>query len=66
VRSVAAACSRLRIGIGDDSAFQAANVCQRGVRGAVLATPDCVHVIVGPEAQAAAQALLRLLGPGES
>src|SRR5579864_8698217 len=62
VRSVAAAGSRLRIGIGTDAAFRPAALGQLGLRGAALAAPNCVHVIVGPQAPAAAQALQRLLG----
>jgi phosphotransferase system IIB component len=60
-RSVATAASRLRIGIGDAARLDRAALGALGVRALALPPPDCVHLIIGPEAQAAAAALRQLL-----
>jgi len=61
VRSVAAAASRLRIGIEDAARVDRAALGSLGVRAVAVPRLDCVHLIVGPEAQAAAAALRQLL-----
>jgi PTS system N-acetylglucosamine-specific IIC component len=63
VRSVASAASRLRIGIGDAARLDRAALGALGLRGVAVPRPDCVHLIVGPEAGAAAAALRQLLTP---
>jgi PTS system N-acetylglucosamine-specific IIC component len=61
VRSVAAAASRLRVGLQDATRVDRAALGAMGLRGVALPRPDCVHLIVGPEAKAAAAALRQLL-----
>jgi len=61
VRSVAAAASRLRIGIEDAARVDRTALGSLGVRAVAVPRLDCVHLIVGPEAQAAAAALRQLL-----
>jgi len=61
VRSVAAAASRLRISIEEAARLDRAALGALGLRGVAVARPDCVHLIVGPEAPAAAAALRQLL-----
>jgi N-acetylglucosamine PTS system EIICBA or EIICB component len=61
VRSVEAASSRLRIGVASAAAVDGAAIRKLGLRGAAIATADCVHVIVGPSAQAAGASLRELL-----
>jgi PTS system N-acetylglucosamine-specific IIC component len=61
VRNVAAAASRLRIGIEEPARLDRAALGALGLRGVAVARPDCVHLIVGPEAEAAAAALRQLL-----
>jgi PTS system N-acetylglucosamine-specific IIC component len=61
VRSVATAASRLRIGLQDATRLDRAALGAMGLRGVALPRPDCVHLIVGPEAGAAAAALRQLL-----
>jgi len=68
VRSVAAAASRLRISIEEAARLDRAALGALGLRGVAVARPDSVHLIVGPEAEAAAAALRQLLNdrPGRS
>jgi PTS system N-acetylglucosamine-specific IIC component len=61
VRSVATAASRLRIGLQDATRLDRAALGAMGLRGVALPRPDCVHLIVGPSAGAAAAALRQLL-----
>jgi PTS system N-acetylglucosamine-specific IIC component len=61
VRSVATAASRLRIGLQDATRLDRAALGAMGLRGVALPRPDCVHLIVGPQAGAAAAALRQLL-----
>ncbi|HEX8784219.1 MAG TPA: PTS transporter subunit EIIC, partial [Steroidobacteraceae bacterium] len=61
VRSIATAASRLRIGLQDAARLDRAALGAMGLRGVALASPDCVHLIVGPSAPAAAAALRQLL-----
>jgi N-acetylglucosamine PTS system EIICBA or EIICB component len=57
VRSVVAAASRVRIGVEDPARVDRAALGALGLRGVALPRPGCVHLIVGPEAKAAAAAL---------
>jgi hypothetical protein len=43
------------------SAVDAAAIRSLGLRGVALASPECVHVIVGPAADGASDSLRRLL-----
>ena len=61
VHSVATAASRLRIGLEDATRLDRAALGALGLRGVALPRPDCVHLIVGPQAEAAAAALRQLL-----
>jgi N-acetylglucosamine PTS system EIICBA or EIICB component len=61
VRSVEPLSSRLRIGIANPRAIDDAAIHRLGVRGVAIAAADCVHVIVGPAAQAAGASLRELL-----
>jgi PTS system N-acetylglucosamine-specific IIC component len=61
VRTVDVASSRLRIGVLNTSAIDTAAMRELGLRGVAMATPGCVHVIVGPAAEAASVSLRRLL-----
>ena len=61
VRSVAAAASRLRIGLEDATRLDRAALGALGLRGVALPRPDCLHLIVGPQAEPAAAALRQLL-----
>jgi N-acetylglucosamine PTS system EIICBA or EIICB component len=61
VREVSAAASRLRIGIGDAVRLDRTALGTLGLRGVALPHPGCVHLIVGPGAEAAAAALRHLL-----
>jgi N-acetylglucosamine PTS system EIICBA or EIICB component len=63
VRSVATAASRLRVDIQDAARLDRAALAALGLRGVALPRPDCVHLLVGPSAPAAAAALRELLGP---
>ena len=60
VRSIARAASRLRIGIDDAARVDRAALAAL-LRGVAVPRPDCVHLIVGPGAEAAAAALRQLL-----
>ena len=61
VRSIESASSRLRIGVASTSAIDSAAIRRLGMRGVAIAATDCVHVIVGPAAEAAGASLRELL-----
>ena len=61
VESVQAAASRLRIQVRKNSLIEHDALAALNVRGVAQPAPGCVHVILGPAAPAAAQALLQLL-----
>ncbi|HEV2271619.1 MAG TPA: N-acetylglucosamine-specific PTS transporter subunit IIBC [Steroidobacteraceae bacterium] len=61
VRSIEPASSRLRIGVASTGAIDTAAIRKLGMRGVAIAATDCVHVIVGPAAEAAGAALRELL-----
>jgi PTS system N-acetylglucosamine-specific IIC component len=61
VRSIEPASSRLRIAVANTSAVDGAALRKLGMRGVAIAAPDCVHVIVGPAAEAAGVSLRELL-----
>ena len=62
VRTIDPASSRLRIAVASASAVDGAALRGLGMRGVAIAAPDCVHVIVGPAAEAAGVSLRELLG----
>jgi PTS system N-acetylglucosamine-specific IIC component len=62
VRGVEAAASRLRVSVGDAALIDRAAIRGLGLRGVAIPLAGCVHVIVGPAANAACAALKRLLG----
>ena len=61
VRSIEPASSRLRIAVASTSAVDSAAIRKLGMRGVVVAAKDCVHVIVGPAAEATGLSLRELL-----
>jgi PTS system N-acetylglucosamine-specific IIC component len=61
VRSVEPVCSRLRIVVASTSAIDSAAIRKLGMRGVAIAATDCVHIIVGPAAEAASASLRELL-----
>jgi len=61
IRSVAPASSRLRIEVVSAAAIDGAAIRQLGMRGVAIAAADCIHVIVGPGAEAAGASLQELL-----
>ena len=61
VRSIEPASSRLRIGVANAGAIDSAAIRKLGMRGVAIAGVDCVHVIVGPAAEAAGASLRELL-----
>ena len=61
VRSIEPASSRLRITVASTSAVDSAAIRKLGVRGVAIAASDCVHVIIGPAAEAAVAGLRELL-----
>ena len=61
VRSIQPASSRLRIGVASTGAIDTAAIRKLGIRGVAIAATDCVHVIVGPAAEAAGASLQELL-----
>ena len=63
VRALTAAASRLRLEIRDAARLDRARLDALGLRGVAVLRPDCVHLLVGPEAGAAAVALRHLLEP---
>jgi len=62
VRAVQAAASRLRVSVGDTALIDRAAIRGLGLRGVAIPAAGCVHVIVGPAADAACAALKGLLG----
>jgi PTS system N-acetylglucosamine-specific IIC component len=62
VRGVEAAASRLRVSVGDAALVDRAAIRGLGLRGVAIPRAGCVHVLVGPAANAACAALKRLLG----
>jgi len=61
VRSVAAAASRVRVGIEEAARLDRVALGALGLRGVAVPRADYVHLLVGPEAEAAAAALRQLL-----
>lgn len=61
VRSIDSASSRLRIGVANADAVDRAAIRRLGMRGVAVAATDCIHVIVGPAAEAAGASLRELL-----
>ena len=61
VRDIEPASSRLRIGVADANAIDAAAIRKLGMRGVAIAAAGSVHVIVGPAAEAACASLRELL-----
>ena len=62
VRAVQAAASRLRVSVGDAALIDRAAIRGLGLRGIATPAAGCVHVIVGPAAEAVCAGLKRLLG----
>ena len=62
VRAVEAAASRLRVSVSDAALIDRDAIRGLGLRGMATPVAGCVHVIVGPGANAACAALKRLLG----
>jgi len=62
VRAVEAAASRLRVSVSDAALIDRDAIRGLGLRGMAMPVAGCVHVIVGPAANAACAALKRLLG----
>ncbi len=62
VRAVEAAASRLRVSVSDAALIDRDAIRGLGLRGMAIPVAGCVHVIVGPAANAACAALKRLLG----
>jgi len=63
VSSVAVAATRLRIGVEEADRVDAAAIVALGLRGLARISPQLVHVIVGPSAKEAGEALERELEP---
>ncbi|HEX8757775.1 MAG TPA: N-acetylglucosamine-specific PTS transporter subunit IIBC [Steroidobacteraceae bacterium] len=61
IRSIAPASSRLRIEVASAAAIDGAAIRQLGMRGVAIAAADCIHVIVGPGAEAVGASLRELL-----
>ena len=62
VRAVEAAASRLRVSVSDAALIDRDAIRGLGLRGTAIPAAGCVHVIVGPAANAACAALRKLLG----
>jgi PTS system N-acetylglucosamine-specific IIC component len=62
VRAVEAAASRLRVSVSDAALIDRDAIRGLGLRGMAIPVAGCVHVIVGPAANAVCAALKRLLG----
>ena len=62
VHAVETAASRLRVSVGDAALIDRAAIRGLGLRGIATPVAGCVHVIVGPAAEAACAGLKRLLG----
>jgi phosphotransferase system IIB component len=63
VRGVETATSRLRVSVGDAALVDRSALGGLGLRGVSVPLPGCVHLIVGPAAVVAGEALRRLLAP---
>ncbi|NEX94990.1 PTS transporter subunit EIIB, partial [Caulobacter sp. 17J65-9] len=63
VRAVSTCSSRLRVEVAEAGRVDEAAVRALGVRGVVKPAPHSVHVVLGPSAEAAAEALRGLLQP---
>jgi len=63
VRSVTLAGTRLRLEIRDAARLERTALATLELRGVALLRPDCVHLLIGPQAAAAAAALRQLLQP---
>jgi N-acetylglucosamine PTS system EIICBA or EIICB component len=63
VRNVSTAASRLRVEIEDAARVDRTALAALELRGVALPRPQCVHLLVGPAAPAAAAALRELLAP---
>ncbi|HEY0768251.1 MAG TPA: PTS transporter subunit EIIB, partial [Steroidobacteraceae bacterium] len=61
VRAVELAASRLRVSVGDAALIDRDAIRDLGLRGVAMPVAGCVHVIVGPTANATCAALNRLL-----
>jgi len=61
VRAIETASTRLRINIVDPTAVNESAILSLGLRGVAQASPNWVHVIVGPEATTAGVSLRQLL-----
>jgi PTS system N-acetylglucosamine-specific IIC component len=61
VRAVEQAASRLRLTVTDCARIDAGALRALGARGIATPAPDCVHVILGPDAGSAARSLRALL-----
>lgn len=61
IRSIAPASSRLRIEVASAAAVDGGAIRRLGMRGVAVAAADCIHVIVGPGAEAASASLRELL-----
>jgi N-acetylglucosamine PTS system EIICBA or EIICB component len=65
VRGVATAASRLRVSVADDALVDRSALGALGLRGVAVPLAGCVHLILGPAAAGAGDALQRLLQPPE-
>lgn len=61
IRAVETASTRLRINIVDSEKVDVSAISRLPLRGAALAAPDWIHIIIGPAAPAAGICLRRLL-----
>jgi N-acetylglucosamine PTS system EIICBA or EIICB component len=61
VRDIEPASSRLRIRVANAGAIDSAAIRKLGLRGVAITATHCVHVIVGPGAEAAGASLRELL-----
>jgi phosphotransferase system IIB component len=61
VRTVEAVAGRLRVTVADPGGIDARAIRALGVRGLALPTPGVAHVLTGPGAREAADAIERLL-----
>jgi PTS system N-acetylglucosamine-specific IIC component len=64
VQRLDVAASRVLVRVHDDARIDPAKLKRAGVRAVARPAAGCVHLIVGPSAQAAAAALQGLLGAG--
>lgn len=61
IRAIETASTRLRINIVDPKAVNESAITALGLRGIANAAPNCLHVIVGPQAASAGATLRQLL-----